>query len=818
MHVKVDPIDQAHLAYKSVLVQINSSDKAKWTEADTRLRAIDRILFEVLGWNKDESNLEDKAGRGYSDYTLKISNSARLIVEAKKDAIDFELGNRRSASAYQLNGAVFNTSAKDAIGQAIIYSAYKSCELACVTNGSEWIILRANRLGDGQDILEGKGFIFSSLEDIEKHFRLFYDLLSRTSVEALRYRGEFQTAEGVPVRDSSFLKALRSPTTKKLQPRSEFASDFDAIMSSFFERLKGDQDPEMIQKCFVETNESQLASSKLLRIAEDLVDKVKNLDTSTGDELIELIEEAKLQHKNRFILLVGNKGAGKSTFIDRFFRFTLPREIADGLVLLRLDLSINSGEVESVVSWLNHRLIEECEKVVFPTEAHDWDDWIGRAFFDEYQRWSNGTMSHLYKTDKNTFKIEFGRHIEKMRENQPHEYIKRLISYITKTNKKIPCLVFDNTDHFGIGFQEAVFQYARSIYESEFCVVLVPITDKTSWQLSKQGSLQSFESEVLSLPVPDAKKVIERRISFLIEKLNSEDKKQQLQYFLARGIRLKLENIGSFAISLNRIFLEAKETAHWIGGLANFDIRRFLELTKDLIASPHLKLDDLVKAHIAGNSEVVPTHRIKQAIIKRRYDIYPSGEHSFVQNLFALKIDPPTSPLLGARILQFLCDAGYDKETQEQKFVQVSSVYEHFTAIGIHPQIADLWLAELLLAGLISNYDPTIKLLNESSLIEASPSGRIHLTWATADVEYIQMMKDVTPLRDKDIYEELQSHYRDYRNKWSDSVIAFIGYLLFEDAVFCHIPDHPNFSGQMSITKRLLWRSKRLQDEQNRRQ
>jgi energy-coupling factor transporter ATP-binding protein EcfA2 len=568
---------------------------------------------------------------GYTDYTLRSKNTARIVVEAKRDAVSFELEHRQPAKAFKLNGPVFNQAAKAAIEQSIVYSAFKNCELACATNGEEWIIFRANRLGDGRDTLEGKGFVFSSLTCIADNFQMFFDLLSKPAVEALRFRGEFQKAEGAPIRDFSYLRYPRLPSTKRLLPRGEFSADFDALMASFFERLKGDQDADMIQKCFVVTPESQLADEKLLRIADDLVQKTRRLDTETGQALVEMLQSAQLQHKNRFILLVGNKGAGKSTFIDRFFKFVIPHETASGLVLLRVDLALSSGDASTIVSWLNHQLLQECEKAVFTPNAPAWDECVGKIFFDDYQRWSTRTMSHLYQTDKNAFKIEFGRHIEKIRETRPDEYIRRIVNYIIMSDKKIPCLVFDNTDHYTIQFQESVFQYARSIYEGALCIVIVPITDKTSWQLSKQGALQSFESESLSLPVPAPERVLERRISYLLDKLQDDNAERRRSYFLSRGIRLRVEDIAGFAAGLNRIFVESRETANWIGGLANHDIRRLLELTKEVIASPHLRLDDLLKAHVAGRTDAVPAYRIKRALIKRRYDIYPVGEHSFVQ-------------------------------------------------------------------------------------------------------------------------------------------------------------------------------------------
>jgi predicted type IV restriction endonuclease len=156
----VESIDGAFDTFTIISNEVIKLDKEKWSEADTRLKVIDQILFDVLGWDRLETSVEEPAGSGYTDYTLRTKNSARMVVEAKKDMVSFELAHRQSARAYKLNGPVFNHAAKSAIEQAVVYSAFKNCELACVTNGAEWIVFRANRLGDGQDTLEGKGFVF----------------------------------------------------------------------------------------------------------------------------------------------------------------------------------------------------------------------------------------------------------------------------------------------------------------------------------------------------------------------------------------------------------------------------------------------------------------------------------------------------------------------------------------------------------------------------------------------------------------------------------------------------------------------------------
>lgn len=586
-------------------------------------------------------------------------------------------------------------------------------------------------------------------------------------------------------------------------------------MSAFFERLKGDQDPDMIQKCFVTSAESNLAEQKLLRIASDLTERIRNLNPKTGEELVSLIENVKLTHSNRFVLFVGSKGAGKSTFITRFFQTVLPNDLASDIKLVRIDLAKNNGDVGEVVRWLNDEILKETEKVVLSSNENTdgWNEIIGKIFFDDYQRWSNQTMKHLYDKDKDQFKIEFGRHIENLRKENPSDYIRKLISYLTKSHQKIPCLIFDNTDHFSIQFQEIVFQYARALYESEFCITIMPITDKTSWQLSKQGALQSFESEALYLPVPRPEKVIEKRISYLVEKLGGPENKAPAKYFFEKGIKLGLSDIAEFAASLNKIFIETPRISEWIGGLANHDIRRLLEIVRETIASPHLQLDDLFKAKVAESAIVIPQHKIKSAIIKKRYNIYPVGEHAFVQNVFFQDAEPPSSPLLNLRVMQYVRDATTDSLDKQLDFVPVNNIYDYCKNMGIQTSATQSCVSRLLKQGLLLNFDPTMTDLNEESKLELAPSGKVHFWWATVDREYISIMRDVTPLLDKEVCMEIRKLYRDYRNNWARSIKCFVDYLIGEDEIYCNIPDQSAFNRQRKLTKGLLRLSKNLQKE-----
>jgi hypothetical protein len=472
------------------------------TEADVRMKLIDRIFVEVLGWPYADIHLEEQAGKGeskhlkgYIDYNCTIRGLNRLVIEAKREGRDLGISPDRSAQYFKLNGPAFSSEhAREGIEQAVRYCGHKNAELACVTNGRQWIVLLANRRGDGKDTLNGYGFVFGSLEGVKKSFKLFYDLLSHDSVSKYRYRAEFQGAEGQPTRAHDFRAAVRKPESRCFLTSSEIYKDIDRVMVSFFRDIRGEDDSEMRRLCFVTTNESREAESTLARISEDLRDRIRTLKTTTGGELTKTIKRVQDMKKREFVLLVGTKGAGKSTFIDRFFEDVLPASVKNDCVIVRVDVSESGADESTIIRWLDEHFLEATEKAVFPDRAPNFNDLRG-MYYKEYDRLKTGPRQRLYETDKDRFDIEFGEHIERRREERPHEYIEHMLHRVVHSYEKVPCLIFDNADHYSIDFQDRVFQYAHSFYKKVLCLVLFPITDKTSWQLSRQGALQSFYTE-----------------------------------------------------------------------------------------------------------------------------------------------------------------------------------------------------------------------------------------------------------------------------------------------------------------------------------
>ena len=102
-------------SYKNILL-------SNANEASTRLKVIDRILRDVLGWLDEdispEEHVTEDGSTTYSDYILKTANAA-IVVEAKKVGASFSItpGNRRVKLS--------NSFLQSELGEAILHNTYK---------------------------------------------------------------------------------------------------------------------------------------------------------------------------------------------------------------------------------------------------------------------------------------------------------------------------------------------------------------------------------------------------------------------------------------------------------------------------------------------------------------------------------------------------------------------------------------------------------------------------------------------------------------------------------------------------------------------
>ncbi|WGV23969.1 hypothetical protein [Halotia branconii] len=797
-------IDQAKEKFDLLYIELTQTSIKIETEEDARFQVIDRILTEVLGWERTEIITEPHTDSGYIDYLIASGGRSRLVVEAKRRAKLLIDTCQVRMAWYKVGGPALK-SAFDAFAQAKRYCADTAALFSAITTGFEWIGFWAIRT-DGIPPSEGKAVVFPSLEAVQQNFAIFYDLFSREGMLNNLYQVHVRKAEGLQVNHSESLESIISISDRRLLDKSTFFADIENVYRSFFSSMSGENDPDMLAKCFVESKESRTADENLQKITRNLLNRIDIVNSDKGSELENKIRNAVELQRGEFVIIIGNKGAGKSTFIDRFFRLILDKHLSDRCLFLQINLADSSGEETNIVGWLTDKLKIELEKKLFKGEYPSYEELQG-VFIKEYDRWRYGERKHLYERNKNEFKEKFGEFMADLIERHPDKYVMRLIENAAKARLLMPCIVFDNTDHFPQTFQDAVFQYAQSIYRSVFSFIICPITDRTIWQLSKSGPFQSYESISFYLPVPSTKEILAKRVDFIKEK-TIEDSEISRQYFTRKGIRVSISNISAFALAIEDIFINEDYIGRVIGWLSNYDIRRSLQIAQRIITSPIIGIPELVKTYIVGNKSRPNRRQIKKALLVGDYNRFEQKDSDFILNLFEVNSSSITSPLLRLSILRMLLDVYSETTDSEKIYRSIEDIMNYFEPAAVSRGLVKEHLEALMSYRLIEPYDPTDINIYESQRVKITPCGRIHYEFAVDDKEgsYMIEMALTTPVIGKNYIGKVRDLMNKRKLNWQDwcTVIKwFINYCLEKDKVYISLPTSEAYDSQRFLRERI---------------
>lgn len=795
-------IDNAFERFAALEAEIVAALDEEPNESDTRLKALDRILFQVLGWQHEAVFTEPSTDIGYIDYLLTVGERRNaLVIEAKRVGLLAPATKVEEMAHVSLTGPVAKP-LLPAIRQAFDYATRMGVGVAAVTDGRAWLFFRASRT-DGKPPLEGKGILFPTLGSVRSRFDVFAELLSPFAVLNRRHLSHLNDAEGIKVGDAEQQYFVWDPRSARMRPRDPLATDASLLFSQFFSRLSDEQDREMLRECFVETNESRKADLEFQKIIQKVVNNISPQSTDKGGALQVELERAIASQRSDSVLLIGNKGSGKSTFIDRFFDTILPLSIKERCVLARIDLGDYHGAPERIVSWAILQLREALEKGVCSNDPPSYDDLQG-IFYSEYQRWRNGARRPLYERDKDEFKIRFGEHMETRREQQPDEYVRLLLNWASRGQGKLPCLVFDNTDQFPVEIQDAVYQLAHSLESAAPVFNIVPITDRTVWQLSKAGALQSYSAKSFYLPVPEAKEIISRRVRFLKGKLGSE-RAAAKAYFSKKGFQIEVNDLQMLAEAVEKVFVENDYVSGVIGRLGNFDIRRMLKLAERIFLSPEIRIDDIIRSKFGGPPVTSDKFRTHRALIKGEYDRFSEVENEFVSNLFQTNPQKPESPLLAFYVLWVLRQRWNSNRTDsiEAAHWQVSELCDFFEHCGVAEELVLQAVRRLYDRRLIEALDPNLKQVELSDKVTIKESGIAHLDLVRSSTVYIEQMALTTGIGELAVRDEMRERVKRRGTGFIEMRDIFLRYVLKVDAARLPIPQTPAYE-QLTQARRVI--------------
>ena len=314
-------IDKSKEKFEEFKAEFEKYHKSDITETDTRSKILDVLLKDVLGWSEDNIDRERYVQVGFYDYLVKVPNF-QFVIEAKKNLkkFNFPVAHKSTSinSIYKAN--------KDEIDQIRNYLIQVGLQAGVITNGSQFIIAKFINI-DGSDWKKNKCLIFDGIEEIKNRFLDFYNFLSKEAVQTTKTITDSQEDDNF----SSTIYSSLSEGSKEVI-RNTLSSDLTPILDEVFDEIFKYEvldNKELIEECFVENKEILKNRDDIERLFGDkppeLAEVVKARNTGNiFKQIKDEIESAPIGLNKadppKPIIIVGTKGAGKTTFINYLFK------------------------------------------------------------------------------------------------------------------------------------------------------------------------------------------------------------------------------------------------------------------------------------------------------------------------------------------------------------------------------------------------------------------------------------------------------------------------------------------------------------------
>jgi hypothetical protein len=656
-------------------IEISRNDDGRsFNEADTRHKIIDEVIHGVLNWPKTQTFHESYIAPGYADYRLKRSNGEDLIfLEAKREGVYFELPNNFNGDKLSRHVLVktllTKVSIKSAMEQVWAYCMEEGCEFAGITNGHEWIFFKTFEKGKNWRNLKAlviKNNKFFSEAFIEATNTLGYEAIKTGSLKHKLGSIGRQNRELFYPKDkiNSYDHEVSS---------NKYARDLRPFARKYFGAIDVSE-REFMESCYVSQREYESAFKNFRGLIKDSLTPyfedhgVQDLtDNEKGGAFGNRIAKS-LQSKKtgEVIVLFGGKGAGKSTFLRKLLYHNPPQylskhsrvAIADLLNVPENKSDIHNSIWEQVVNSL------DVEEILFQDRNQ-----LVVLFQDKFELAKKQTLFGLEEGSE-SFNLKLNDLVKEWLDDK--KYVASRLVEFWKAKHKGCIVAVDNTDQFPHNLQDFCFTTAQEIADTLGCLVIISMREERFHSSRIHGTLDAYQNSGFHISSPVTKAVFEKRIDFVISKINDDQFCED--EFGVDSSSQKAKAIKKLFVILKHEFGMGDESplTDFLNACAHGNIRLALELFRDFLKSGYTNVDEMVS--VKG----LWTLRIHQVLkpVMIPYRFFYDETQSSIPNIFQIRNKKNGSHFTGLRILQKLAD-GIDPANPF--YLSIGELKEHFS-------------------------------------------------------------------------------------------------------------------------------------------
>lgn len=598
-------------------------------EAATRLQLIDQLLFDCLGWNRQDADVEDHENGEYADYVLD-RRGRLLIVEAKKEGAAFTLPDglprvARLNALYALGGAV-----EYALTQVEHYAQTRGTPYAAISNGHQLVAFVASRQ-DGTPPRNGRALVFESPRALLEDFATLWETLSARAISTRRLTRLLSAGAAAPPPKLS--EAIAD--YPGVEPTDERLFMLSTLRVLFLPDYVRDDEDEVtfLVECYCPPG----AYSRLSMLSRSVLRT--RYSTALGQELRVGLEQAKSKDGltrslldevaatsagRDPIVLLGNVGVGKTMFLRKLLRVDA-RDVSESAIMLYVNLGESAvlDDIRSyVVASLKAQLLNRYSVDV------DEADFLRATYHAEVRRFARGINGPLARTNPTEFALREIDHLVALA-SQSEEHLRRSLEHLVKLRRHQIIIVLDNVDQRGQEDQESTFVIAAAMAKHWPCTVFVTLRPETFNASRVNRTLSAYQVRAFTVEPPRVERVAIRRLEFGDRHYAQEGR---LPTWL--GYTAESDDLRAYLRIMIKSFKRSERLRETLINLSGGNTRRALELLTTFVESPHAEPYDVLRRNRGRRTDyLIPHHVFLRAVLLGDAAHYDPGA-SRIPNLF----------------------------------------------------------------------------------------------------------------------------------------------------------------------------------------
>lgn len=664
----------------------------------------------------------------YPDYLILMRGIPILVVEAKKP-------NEDLAAAYS-EARLYAEEVNAGFPHNI-----NVCQLIIVCNGTEtW----AGYADHAEPVLQ---LSFSDFNVENVNYIKLLEFCSKQKMEEIsnkpyveaRGKALFYTpvsqlggkrVQNEELEENSFGRTFVFENRSIFDPETE-ADRIKIVENAYIHSVKREQHIEPMYK---EIRKFELPSKK----------STTPLSTDNPIELVQKISQ-RIEDRNEaysLILVIGNVGSGKTTFVRYFKTMFLEKqhsELAKKCDWVFINMNFAPLTNDEIYDWLKTNIIDQIKN-----NHQDIDftslDIIKKIFKKQVYNFANGIGQLLIDDDKSYQKELYNL----LKENLGNSsiYLESLLKFLKERNGLLPIIVLDNCDNRNKDEQLLMFQVAQWLRTTFKCIVILPMRDSTYDSYRDEPPLDTVVKDlVFRIDPPDLFRVIQARLDYIIRITNLVES----TYILKNGMNVSINK--SELIEYFKCIMVAIRSNRMISDifyrLSDRNTRSGIQLFEDFCKSGHISEEDILKIRAVGNDYEIAGYKFMNAILRKNRKYY-NGEESNVVNLFHANYnDDFPDPFVKIDILRWLKDRLTKEGPSKTKgMFPVYELIRDMQVIGHNANVVYRELNYLVKRGLIMS-ESLMDNVDNDELVKISLPGIMHLNMLSNIVYLAACAEDV---------------------------------------------------------------------------